>query len=589
MKRRCARVAAPIAALMGALACRPTQSPSASLTEQAALQRAGSAREIEGALRFGVESASVKIRPQDPPPARRGARLLAARNEFEAFQLVLRAAGGPVRGISLRLARPLRGAGGQAVIAADKVALYRVGLYSVGQPSNAEGAAGSWPDPLIPHIDPYARERRNAFPLDIPAGETRSVWVEIFVPPDAEPGTYAGELSLFQRAELVATIPMSLEVGRFTLPSTPTLKTAFGMGFSQPCLAHTNTESCSTSWDERAACLLRERYVRAALDHRVTIAGLTFQPPFGDSAAPFEAALLPLARGRGQTRLAGARTTTIGINAESSALARWLRYGAQVGIAEQMFWLAADEPQESASEWERVKAAAQQLRQSSREGAVMVLASIDQANRFDAARFIDIFAPALSALDYHGDVPFDERRHGYDTWLAGAKHKREVWAYLSCMARGCQGEASARLDREQVGWPSRLIDASAVQNRAFGWLAFIQRLSGEVYYDVAQRLSTAWRPGGQDGESGAGAGTLFYPGTPALIGGKTHVPVESIRLKLIRDGIEDYEYLRIAAERDPEGARAIALELFPRAFECAQPAAKLERARARLFALAGAP
>jgi hypothetical protein len=30
-----------------------------------------------------------------------------------------------------------------------------------------------------------------------------------------------------------------------------------------------------------------------------------------------------------------------------------------------------------------------------------------------------------------------------------------------------------------------------------------------------------------------------------VIGGSTHIPVESIRLKLIREGLEDYEYLAL--------------------------------------------
>jgi hypothetical protein len=40
---------------------------------------------------------------------------------------------------------------------------------------------------------------------------------------------------------------------------------------------------------------------------------------------------------------------------------------------------------------------------------------------------------------------------------------------------------------------------------------------------------------------------LFYPGRPDRIGGRTHIPIESIRLKLIREGMEDYEYLALLA------------------------------------------
>jgi hypothetical protein len=41
---------------------------------------------------------------------------------------------------------------------------------------------------------------------------------------------------------------------------------------------------------------------------------------------------------------------------------------------------------------------------------------------------------------------------------------------------------------------------------------------------------------------------LFYPGRPDRIGGTSDIPVESIRLKLIREGMEDYEYLALLAK-----------------------------------------
>jgi hypothetical protein len=47
---------------------------------------------------------------------------------------------------------------------------------------------------------------------------------------------------------------------------------------------------------------------------------------------------------------------------------------------------------------------------------------------------------------------------------------------------------------------------------------------------------------------GNGDGTLFYPGRPSRIGGLADIPIESIRLKLIREGMEDYEYLALLAK-----------------------------------------
>ncbi|HZR47529.1 MAG TPA: hypothetical protein VFA47_12530, partial [Candidatus Manganitrophaceae bacterium] len=54
--------------------------------------------------------------------------------------------------------------------------------------------------------------------------------------------------------------------------------------------------------------------------------------------------------------------------------------------------------------------------------------------------------------------------------------------------------------------------------------------------------------------SGNGDGTYFYPGRPDKIGGTTHIPISSIRMKMLREGIEDYEYLvLVEAKKNNEG------------------------------------
>jgi uncharacterized protein (TIGR03382 family) len=54
-------------------------------------------------------------------------------------------------------------------------------------------------------------------------------------------------------------------------------------------------------------------------------------------------------------------------------------------------------------------------------------------------------------------------------------------------------------------------------------------------------------------------------------------------LKLIREGMEDYEYLKLLSDAgDSALARAIADGLFPRAYQTEQPASALMAARARI-------
>ena len=50
-------------------------------------------------------------------------------------------------------------------------------------------------------------------------------------------------------------------------------------------------------------------------------------------------------------------------------------------------------------------------------------------------------------------------------------------------------------------------------------------------------------------EGSNGYGNLLYPGRPDKIGGSTHIPVASLRLLMIREGQEDFEWLTAASAR----------------------------------------
>jgi uncharacterized protein (TIGR03437 family) len=83
-----------------------------------------------------------------------------------------------------------------------------------------------------------------------------------------------------------------------------------------------------------------------------------------------------------------------------------------------------------------------------------------------------------------------------------------------------------------------------------------------LYFETSVAMASAWE--NQWAFDGNGDGTLFYPGTPNRIGGTNHIPIESIRLKLIREGMEDYEYLRLLCYLgDCEWAKSTARTLFP--------------------------
>merc|ERR1712176_1280085 len=104
-----------------------------------------------------------------------------------------------------------------------------------------------------------------------------------------------------------------------------------------------------------------------------------------------------------------------------------------------------------------------------------------------------------------------------------------------------------------------MIDAPAIMNRMLPTIAFLYNSSGELYWSVNyadgctrdnhancpyqdfqkdQWSMDAWVD--QLIMGGNGDGQLTYPGRPERIGGASFVPIASMRLKHIRDGVEDF-------------------------------------------------
>ncbi|HEY4885988.1 MAG TPA: DUF4091 domain-containing protein, partial [Myxococcales bacterium] len=191
---------------------------------------------------------------------------------------------------------------------------------------------------------------------------------------------------------------------------------------------------------------------------------------------------------------------------------------------------------------------------------------------------IDLFVPVIN---------FVEGKPGNS--LAGNQRSRfpaNIWWYQSCMSHGCSGVGPILDGTGETGWPTYAIDADATRHRAMEWLSFTYDVQGELYFDVtfAYFVGDPWV--NQTAFGGTGDGTLFYPGTPARIGGKTEVPVESLRLKGIRDGMEDYELLNLAkALGVGDRAKAIAQGVYTKTYQATTTPAALDSARAELAAL----
>jgi len=337
-----------------------------------------------------------------------------------------------------------------------------------------------------------------------------------------------------------------VHVQPFVLPATSTLPNSFGISLYSLAKGHgVNAESSG------GKTLLRS-YLRELLAHRLSAHGMSMTPPpvrFSNGKAEvdfqaFDEDVGPFLQGKALPN--GARFSSLDFReqkaartpAEEKAYAEAFRkHLTQLGWNGQLFFYAKDEPKEA--DYPLV------LSQSARMRAAKIpvlITSPDDARLTPAADFL---SPTLNC--------FFERRGPQTCKTVRSvealrkKGPAKVWWYQSCNSHGCTSGPSDKPDIEEVysGWASYMVDHPAPLNRAMGALAFLTGIDGELYFDTVYAYNTQDPWSGLFEFGGNGDGTLFYPGTPARLGTKAHFPVGSLRLKHIRDGLEDFEYLSL--------------------------------------------
>jgi hypothetical protein len=172
--------------------------------------------ENDGGLLWWASS-GWKVSKTRPAPEATGdaLRIALARNEAESAQLIVR----PARGLQgLRAhATDLAGPGG-ATLAASAVDVRYAGYVNVSTPTDNTATTGWWPDPLPPLGEQG---------IGVAAGENQPLWITVTTSHDTPPGEYRGTLVVtcdgFQ-----AEAPLVVTVYDFTLPHRMTCQTAFG-------------------------------------------------------------------------------------------------------------------------------------------------------------------------------------------------------------------------------------------------------------------------------------------------------------------------------------------------------------------------
>jgi Glycoside hydrolase 123, catalytic domain/Glycoside hydrolase 123 N-terminal domain len=517
------------------------------LASIAGVMSARPARAGAPAMTVYVVNGLTRVRPTDAPPdaAVTIAAIQAARNEYEPFQVVVRAGAGGLAGVDMAVS-DLHGEGGTLILRRH-VALFREHFIAVVKPSpRSREGAGWYPDALIPFERPTGgmppspdaapNARFVAAPFDVPPNTNQPVWVDVFVPAQAAPGRYTGAVTVTVPNQPSVTVPIELTVWDFMLPMTPSLRTNFG-GFGQRMAAAHGVAN-----NLPAFSVIERRYSEALAAHRLCpLIPNTLRPKVnadGSIDATQTHAALKIWMDR--FHVTGFPLCLLGSDPLGKYRERSIRhlqamyaYLKANGWEKYAYVSLPDEPNDAAA-YEQVRERAALIHAA--QPGIKVLCT-EQPTPSDPrwgslVGSVDIWAPLWALHD---------EQAGAERLAAG----EELWSYTAL----CQGKA------ETPFWE---LDFPLLNYRIPMWMSWRSGMTGLIYWSTTcwDRAGDVWTNPRTYNEFN-GEGMLFYPGTEAGFDG----PVASMRLKQIREGMEDYEYLKLLAARDPKLAEEMVLRL----------------------------
>jgi hypothetical protein len=440
-----------------------------------------------------VADSVERIGLKDSPGDTSNIKLYAARGEYESFQIAIKAPKEGLKVLDIEVS-DLQGFGDRA-IAKNNITLYREQYVHVTKPSPTwRGSTikplgkGWYPDGLIPFVNPQTGEdlasaELDAVPFDLKKRTNQPIWVDVFVPGDARAGEYRGKFTVkSDQGEVEGNI--LLEVWDFELPLKPSLKSAF------------------LSWEQQDKNTLIE-----LLKHKVMpVAKIN----------PADQRELIDRWGLSSLRLpfwSGANHQNCSMKSAPSAAE--IR---QAGIQHQLDLMLYVYPTDEIDDCENLL---QPLKEWGK--------NIHQAG----VKHLAVMAPIPELYDLVDIWVVDPRRYNANPKRVSEvlKQGKEVWFY-TYLAPG--GDA-----------PNWQIDFEPINYRIpHGFINQSLGLTGVLYWRVDWWTNDPWNnvnAHSQNDEHYPGEGMLVYPGKTVGIEGV----VPSMRLKWIRDGVEDYEYIQI--------------------------------------------
>ncbi len=488
---------------------------------------------------------TIRVAQDGPVDGAANVRLTGARGETVSLQVTVTAMNGLLEGGSVSV-QPSGATGGKA-LPATWVELFREAYVPVRHSApRATRAPGLIADALIPFKNPYSgqvipeprwKEEKRSGPrfgadgFEVYSGQHQPLWVDVHIPTDAAPGEYEAVLHVTARHSRSAEIPLLLTVWNFSLPAGPTHENSFG-GF-EGLRGYHHLEKDNQKYNR-----LEERYIGMLAAHRINppIPARLWPKPGADGTVLFDAE----ADSRLTEFVNRYHLTTIQVpaapygdvvKAHRPEAIRFYKtlfaYLEKKGWDKGAYLYMLDEPND-AKAYEEVRQLGALVHQVAPKLRRLVVEQPYTDNPdwgvLDGA--VDIWCPLFGFID-EGSVQ-RVRAQG-----------NTVWSYTALVQPAPPHHPDfARVKNDNP--PYWEIDFPLTGYRIAPWLNRRYNITGLLYWSTVYWGSPDRNPWDDPGFRirWNGEAALFYPGEDAGIEG----PVASIRLKCLRDGMQDYEY-----------------------------------------------
>jgi hypothetical protein len=614
------RIPSFLAALVGLFALGAAMGPrNASAEITAVWANSGDEKVTQDELRATSGSTSTISRAWDGNTI----DVFGARNEVVAFNLVLEAAGGASdvavsfdsligpagasiksaaatgngvfdwtrRNIELFYVRyvPIRGLS----LVANETFDERLIPYRLRRPwstnlfSGKASGSGLWND--RPDHDKYYPE--IAVPLelnpkfDIAPRSNQSIWVDVYIPKGSAPGVYLGAVRVSVKGSFVRSVPVRLTVRKFTLPDVPSAKTMLAYSSS-----NINNRILGNAYPNPGtaqaakASRLRDRYFMLAHRHRISLIGDALGSDCADPGDQPCADWLPRLNGSLFTAANGYAGPGVNTGNNVYSVGTYSSWSWKTGTKADMWahtnrwadWFAAHSPSTEYFLY---------LIDESSDDAQIEQWSQWMLGNPGAGKRMKSFAtlplPRAASRTPDLDIPASTLSLGVPA----------QWAPLADKYTHDARKRFYMYNGHRPGSGSFATEDDGVALRELAWGQYKQHVSRWFYWESTyysdyqggtgdtDLFAQAQTYGGKStikdpdilgqttGTYGNGDGVLLYPGTDTAYPKQSYGvdgPFASLRLKYWRRGIQDADYLALAATRNPAAVDKIVNQMVPK-------------------------